>query len=150
MAPSLFLATIVRARLRGTPFRELAATGSGRPRRDGSLVRRFHVTPILDLIVLLWFVAPMVSCSPQQVVRGQVGEAMPNKAIEEVLQERTASLMAIPGVVGTAQGLCSGEPCIRVFVVGKTDELVKQIPVEIDGYPVDVQETGEFRKLDPG
>ena len=75
---------------------------------------------------------------------------MPNKSIEEVLQEHTDSLMAIPGVVGTAQGLCAGEPCIRVFVVEKTDDIVKQIPAEIDGYPVDVQETGEFRKLDPG
>ena len=150
MAPSLFLMAVVRARLRGTSFRELAATGSGRSRLDGSLAQRFHVTPILGLVVLLWLAAAMVSCGPQQVVRRQEGEAMANKTIGEVLQEHTARLMAIRGVVGTAQGLCSGEPCIRVFVVEKTDGLLRQIPPEIDGYPISVEETGEFRKREPG
>ena len=75
---------------------------------------------------------------------------MPEKPIEQVLQEHTGSLMALPGVVGTGQGLCAGEPCIRVFVVEKSDELLSQIPSEIEGYQVDVQETGEFRKLGPG
>ena len=74
---------------------------------------------------------------------------MQKKTIEEVLQEHTSSLMAIPGVVGTAQGLCSGRPCIKVLVLDKTDDLLKQIPPEIGGYPVSVQETGEFRKLNP-
>ena len=74
---------------------------------------------------------------------------MPRKSLEEVLQEHTNGLMAIPGVVGTAQGFCSGEPCIRVFTVESSDELLRQIPQEIEGYPVEVQETGEFRKLDP-
>ena len=75
---------------------------------------------------------------------------MPNKSLEEVLQEHTGRLMALSGVVGTAQGLCDGEPCIRVSVIKKSDELMGQIPLQIEGYPVDVQETGEFRKLDPG
>ena len=75
---------------------------------------------------------------------------MPNRSLEEALQEHTDSLMAMPGVVGTAHGLCNGEPCIKVFVIKKSDELMGQIPPMIKGYPVDVQETGEFRKLDPG
>ncbi len=58
--------------------------------------------------------------------------------------------MSIPGVVGTAQGLCSGQPCIKVFVIEKTGGLVEQLPAEIDGYRVEIQETGEFRKLDSG
>ena len=58
--------------------------------------------------------------------------------------------MAIPGVVGTVQGLCDEEPCIRVFVVESSAELLSRIPPDIEGYPVEVQETGEFRKLDPG
>ncbi len=92
----------------------------------------------------------MMSCSREQAVDGQEDQPMPNKSLEEVLHEHTDSLMAISGVVGTAQGLCDGEPCIRVFVVEKSDKLLSQIPGEIDGYTVDVQETGEFRKLDPG
>ena len=73
---------------------------------------------------------------------------MPDKTIEQVLQEQTDSLMALPGVVGTAMGLCSGEPCIKVLVVEKTDDLLKQIPTEIEGYQVAVDETGEIKALD--
>ena len=75
---------------------------------------------------------------------------MADMSIEPVLQEHTSGLMAMSCVVGTAQGLCDGEPCIRVFVVASSDELLRQIPQEIEGYSVEVQETGEFRKLDPG
>jgi len=70
------------------------------------------------------------------------------KTIEQVLKEHTASLMALSGVVGTGQGLCSDEPCIRVFVVEATEELLKQIPGEIEGYTVDVQQTGEIKALE--
>ncbi len=73
---------------------------------------------------------------------------MPKKTIEEVLKQHTPSLMAVPGVVGTAQGSCSGKPCIKVFVAEKTPELLKQIPSSLEGYPVEVQETGEIRALD--
>ena len=73
---------------------------------------------------------------------------MTKKPIEQVLKEHTDSLMALPGVVGTGQGLCAGEPCIRVFVVQATEDLLKQIPGEIEGYTVDVQQTGEFKALD--
>ena len=73
---------------------------------------------------------------------------MQQKTIEAVLKEHTDSLMALPGVVGTAQGQCAGRPCIRVFVVKKTPDLLKQIPSSIGGYTVEVQETGEIRALD--
>ena len=75
---------------------------------------------------------------------------MPEKPIEKVLEENTSRWMSIPGVVGTAQGLCSGQPCIKVFVIEKSAELLDQLPAEIDGYRVEIQETGEFRKLDSG
>ena len=73
---------------------------------------------------------------------------MPKKSIEEVLRVHTSSLMALRGVVGTAQGLCDGEPCIKVMVVKKTPELLKQIPDVLEAYTVEVQETGIIRALD--
>ena len=72
---------------------------------------------------------------------------MPEKAIEVVLKEHTDSLMALPGVVATAQGECNGKPCIKVHVVRKTSELLAKIPAAIEGYPVTVEETGEIRAL---
>ncbi len=72
---------------------------------------------------------------------------MSAKTIEEVLKGHTNDLMAIPGVVGTAQGLCNGKPCIKVFVIKKTPELEAKIPGELEGYTVKIEETGEFRAL---
>lgn len=73
---------------------------------------------------------------------------MPEKTIEVVLQEHTADLMSLPGVVGTAQGECSGKPCILVLVAKKTQELSDRIPSIIQGYAVSVVESGEFRKFE--
>ena len=72
---------------------------------------------------------------------------MAQKPLERVLEEHREQLMALPGVVGTAMGLCSGEPCIKVFVVEKTGGLLKQIPTEIEGYQVAIDETGEIKAL---
>ena len=71
---------------------------------------------------------------------------MQKKTIQTVLKEHTDKLMALPGVVGTGLGECSGKPCIKVFVVKKTPN---QIPSTLEGYTVAVQETGKFRALDP-
>lgn len=73
--------------------------------------------------------------------------AMIPKAIKEVLRDHTGELMSLPGVVGTAQGLCDSKPCIKVFVTEKTPELEKRIPHTIEGYPVSIEVTGEFRRL---
>ena len=120
------------------------------PRHRKSLAENPRAPAILGIVPLLWFAATMVSCSQGQAASGQEDQPMPDPSLEEVLQEHTGRLMDLSGVVGTAQGLCDGKPCIRVFVVQRSDELMGQIPLEIEGYPVDVQETGEFRKMDPG
>jgi len=53
----------------------------------------------------------------------------------------------LPGVVGTAQGEYDGEPCIKVFADDMSQELLRQIPLVLDGYRVIVEKTGEFRAL---
>lgn len=72
---------------------------------------------------------------------------MPAKTIEEVLKEHTKELMSVPGVVGTALGLCDDTPCIKVYVAKKTSELDQKIPDILEGYPVMIEETGEIRAL---
>ena len=72
---------------------------------------------------------------------------MPGKKIEEVLKEHTPELMSTPGVVGTAQSLCDGQPCIKVFAAEKTPDLEERIPESLEGYPVVIEETGRFRTL---
>jgi hypothetical protein len=56
--------------------------------------------------------------------------------------------MSIPRVVGVAEGEYEGKPCIKVFVVERDSELRKQIPSNIEGYPLKVEESGKFHALD--
>ncbi len=69
------------------------------------------------------------------------------RPIREVLAERTVEWMAIPGVVGTAVGEWEGRSCIKVLVAEMTAELAARFPTDVEGYPVVVEETGEFRAL---
>ena len=96
-------------------------------------------------IGIIVFAVSAVSCANKTVDEPQGEDTMPLKPIEEVLKEHTNELMSIPGVVGTAQGLCNDKPCIKVFVIKKTQELEKKIPDVLEGFPVEVEETGEIR-----
>lgn len=108
-----------------------------------SLTNWFIVRVFIALVSFGWLLVAPLACS-------QEGEKyMQQKTIQTVLKEHTNSLMTLPGVVGTGLGECSGKPCIKVFVVKKTSDLLKQIPSTLEGHPVEVQETGEFRALDP-
>ena len=72
---------------------------------------------------------------------------MPRRSIREVLKSHTDELMAVPGVVGVAEGESQGRPCIRVFVVDRNSELLKGLPGTLDGYRLLVEESGKFRAL---
>lgn len=76
-------------------------------------------------------------------------DEMPQRTIEEVLGDYTPRWMSIPGVVGTGIGKCDDQPCIRVMVAKKTPELADKIPSNIEGYIVDIVETGSFRPRPP-
>ena len=77
------------------------------------------------------------------------GKSVANKTIEEVQEDHTDEWMAIPGVEGTAIGLFEGKPCIKILTFSKPQQLRANIPSTIEGYPVIIEETGEFRALDP-
>lgn len=72
---------------------------------------------------------------------------MTSRPIADVLAEHTPRIMAMPGVVGTAEGRDGGRPCILVFVASDSPELRSSIPAEIEGYPVKIQVTGEIVPL---
>ena len=68
-----------------------------------------------------------------------------SRPIQEVLQEHTRALMAIPGVEGVAQGERDGQPCIRVFVSHRTKDMARRVPSSLEGYPVEITESGKLR-----
>jgi hypothetical protein len=73
---------------------------------------------------------------------------MPNRSVEQVLQEYTKKWMAIPGVEGTAIGQKRGKPCITVFSSIEPDKLRNAIPSEIGGYQIVIKLTGTFQSLE--
>lgn len=64
--------------------------------------------------------------------------------VHDVLERHKTELMTIPGVIGVAEGRCDGRPCIRIFVIKKATESESRIPSRIEGFPVSLEETGEF------
>ena len=72
---------------------------------------------------------------------------MPQRTIGAALKDLTDRVMSIPGVVGTAEGLCEGRPCLKVFLTKKTPERLRQIPAVLEGYRVTTEESGVLRPL---
>jgi len=77
--------------------------------------------------------------------RGGESQAVSSKTIEQVLAAHNDSLLALPGVVGTAIGLCDGAPCIRVFLADSSASTRSRIPANLDGYLVRSQFTGPIQ-----
>jgi hypothetical protein len=81
-----------------------------------------------------------VACSSSQR-----SATVPARSIDEVLAAHTDSLMALPGVVGTAIALCDGERCIKVFLADSNPDTSSRIPPRLEGYRVVVEVTGAIR-----
>jgi len=72
---------------------------------------------------------------------------VPARSIDAVLAAHTDSLMALPGVVGTAIAVCDGERCIKVMLVDSNPETKARVPLRLEGYRVVVEVTGTIRPL---
>jgi hypothetical protein len=103
---------------------------------------------ILLNIIAIRTAGNVAGCSYSGYSNFKKGQPMPDKTIEQVLQDNTGQWMAIPGVEGTAIGLYEGKPCIRIFTSLKPQQLQNKIPSTAKGYPVIIEETGSFRALD--
>lgn len=115
-------------------------------RRSPALPRGLTV-----LLVLLSLLALVVAggCLSSGLP-GQMENIVQYDTVAQVLGRHTERLMALPGVIGTAESRCSGRPCILVLVMRRTPQLVRLIPAELEGIPVEIRETGPIRALDSG
>jgi hypothetical protein len=86
--------------------------------------------------------ATIVACGGSRAREAET--QMSGKSIEDVLAMHNDSLMALPGVVGTAIGRCDGAPCIRVFVRDTAAARRARLADRLDGYLVRVEVTGDF------
>jgi hypothetical protein len=76
---------------------------------------------------------------------------MPERDINAVLRAHDKELLATPGVVGVYVGVLADEKtsCLKVMVVKKTKGLEEAIPKSMEGYPVELEETGVIRPMRP-
>ena len=75
---------------------------------------------------------------------------MPDSAIIAAQEELTKTVMALPGVTGTAVGLCGDTVCIKVYLTRRDETVMEQIPETFLGFSVDIEVTGEFRAREGG
>ena len=66
-------------------------------------------------------------------------------SIARVLEQHTLIWIQIPGVLGTAEGVKRGKPCILVLVEKKTKALEDKLPQVISGFPVVLKEIGRVK-----
>jgi len=69
--------------------------------------------------------------------------------INIVLKDHAQKIIAIPEVVGLYVGeLTLNKPCVRIMVIKKTKKIIAKIPTDLEGWPVQIDETGEITALD--
>jgi len=89
----------------------------------------------------------LLACSGSH--HGGEASTVTARSIDAVLAAHTDSLMALPGVVGTAIGLCKdrgrSEPCIKVLFADSSAAASATIPARLEGYRVAVEVTGTIR-----
>ena len=83
---------------------------------------------------------------PSGVDEPAVQEALgvPDMSIEDAHKALTGSLMSEAGIADIAISVCDGTPCLKVYVVARTDEVMSRIPETFEGYQVTVMESGEI------
>lgn len=90
-------------------------------------------------------IAPVVLAGAFVACSAQRSATVPARSIDEVLAAHTDSLMALPGVVGTAVAQCDRERCIKVLVADSTTAVNAHIPPRLEGYRVVIEVTGTIR-----
>ena len=73
---------------------------------------------------------------------------MADENIKNIISRLTNELLAIPGVIGVAEGRDKGNPCILLFVTNKEPKLLNQLPASLGGYLIKIKESDQFQVWD--
>jgi hypothetical protein len=99
----------------------------------------------LTAVIVIAIVGAMLACVKRKDT-GTLNER--NRSVEQVFDVHRDSLLSIPGVVGAGIAKLDDKPCIMIMVKQKGQYAEGQLPKELDGYKVIVQETGELKAPD--
>jgi hypothetical protein len=69
------------------------------------------------------------------------------RTIDQVLSAHTSEWMSVPGVIGSGQGERGGKPLVVIYVVRATPEIAARLPKSVEGYDVEIRESGTVRAL---
>jgi hypothetical protein len=94
------------------------------------------------MMIWIWVAVILTGCAGRSSREENAVES--RRTIEEVLAAHTDSLMAVPGVVGTAIGLCDQKPCILVLLADSGAVKRGLIPQQLEGYRVRADVTGRI------
>lgn len=73
---------------------------------------------------------------------------VPKVDINTAFDRHASKLLALPGVTGAfVSELEDKTPCILVLVAENSEELNRLIPDSLEGYPVKIDVSGEFRPM---
>lgn len=98
------------------------------------------------ILVLIALVAITGCRSGNANGKGQAD--MLQRDVTTVMNAHVDALMATAGVAGVAIGETDDHtPCIIIYVVQLTDALKATLPTKLEGHPVRIEESGEFRPL---
>jgi hypothetical protein len=106
---------------------------------------RKYMSACLTAAIVIVIIAVMLACVRKKDT-GTLTER--SRSVEQVFDSHRDSLLSIPGVVGAGIAKFDGRPCIMIMVKQKSQYAEGQIPKELDGYRVIIQETGEIKTLD--
>lgn len=67
-------------------------------------------------------------------------------SVKDAQQKLNGKVLGKPGISGTAIGMKNGGPCLKVYV--SDDAAAKRVPGSVSGFPVVVEKSGSFRRLD--
>jgi hypothetical protein len=100
------------------------------------------------LLLLFALLFTMTGCQKNLKRDNQEKGVQPLRDINAVMQEHSAEIMALDGVVGIYVGETEAEkPCIKVMVAEKSAELERKIPKTLEGFPVLIDVTGIIKPL---
>lgn len=71
--------------------------------------------------------------------------ASTKRSIEQVKAKHELELMGIDGVEGVGIGEEKNELFLKVYVAKLTRKVKEQVPEQVEGYPVRIEVSGEFR-----
>ena len=87
-------------------------------------------------------------CRDKKPKQYETGENMSGKSIEQVLGENSGRWLKMDLVVGVAIGMLDDKPCIRILVASDAEKVRRQLPENVEGYPVVVEVTGSIKARD--